>query len=320
MRRPSRKKRPPKVRSLKSTARAKRVFQLVVNKMAGNDPENSVKLARKLERRLKRAGRECHTTVADNWDKFGELVNNAIRSRPFSLVVFGGDGSVRLAASRAVRSKTLIGIVPCGNFNSIYQSIYKNVDQEKALETVRSQYQRRIDVGLANGHLFLGYLASGLLPNMVQRLGNKRLPRLAMGWTKLASHAAEDTVRRKTKIKVDSYIFESEPYLINVHMLSSLMTLRFAPVATPDDGRVVLIFDNECKRDIVSHYIRDLKKGRYQYSDGIRMIRGERIAISPISGRTWLMDGDAVEFTGNELAIEVLHRALRIFYHAPKKA
>ncbi len=314
------KKRAHKYRSLKSGTRRKRIFQLVVNKAAGPDGDNSVRLARKLDRRLKRAGRECHLLVANTWDQFGEMVTSAIRSRPYATVIFGGDGSVRLAASRAVRSKALIGIVPCGRFNSIFHSIYGTNDLEKALEIVRSGYQRRIDAGLANGHFFLGSLVTGLVPGMVERLGMRKLPRIAMGWNNLASHAAEDTLRRRTKIKVDSYTFETEPYLINVHMLSHLMTLHFAPAAVPDDGRITLIYDTEGKRDKVAHYIRDLKKNRYQYCDGVHMIRGERVTISPITGRTWLMDGDAVEFSGNELAIEVLHLALRILYYAPKKS
>lgn len=316
---PKSRRKPNRVRSLKSGARRKRVYYLVVNKLAGKDPENSVKLAKRVAGRLKRAGRESHLSVAENWNQFGEMVLSAVRARPFSLVIFGGDGSVRLAASRAVRFKTLLGIVPCGRFNNIFRSIYRTDDPEAALDVLRSEYQRRIDIGLANGHFFLGSLATGLVPGMVDGLGDRFLPRLAMGWSKLASNAVNDTVRRAAKIKVDSYTFEAEPYLLNIHMLSHLLTLRFAPAAVPDDGRVTLVFDDKSKREAVTHYIRDLRKNRYQYNNGVRMIRGERVAISPISGRSWLMDGDAVEFTGNELTIEVIHRALRIFHYAPKK-
>jgi diacylglycerol kinase family enzyme len=295
------------------------MYHLVINRLAGNNPESSLKLAKKLQRRLKRGHRECHLSVASTWEEYGSLVTSAVRGRPFAVVVFGGDGSVRLAASRAIRAKVLLGIVPCGRYNSIFTSIYGHGNPEAALDVVRSEYQRRIDAALANGHFFLGNLVSGLVPGMVSRIGQKKLPRLGMSWSKLASHAATDTAPRATIMKVDSYTFDAQPLILNIHMLSHLMTLRFAPAAIPDDGRVILIFDRSGDHDIVTRYIRDLKKDKYQYTDGMQMIRGQRIAISPVAGRVWLMDGDAVEFSGNELAIDVLHRALRIFSHATGK-
>lgn len=278
-----------------------------------------MKLARRLERQLRRAHRECRLSVASNWEEYGNKVTVAIRSRPFAVVVFGGDGSVRLAASRAVRAKVLLGIVPCGRYNSIFTSIYGHGNPEAALDVVRSEYQRRIDAGLANGHFFLGNLVSGLVPGMVDRIGQKKLPRLTMSWSKLASYAAADTTPRATRMKVDSYTFDAQPLILNIHMLSHLMTLRFAPAAVPDDGRVILVFDRNGDHNMVTRYIRDLKKDKYQYTDGMQMIRGRRVTISPVAGRVWLMDGDAVEFSGNELAIDVLHRALRIFSHATGK-
>ena len=90
-------------------------------------------------------------------------------------------------------------------------------------------------------------------------------------------------------------------------------------MATPDDGRLVLIYDRDGTRDSIVHYIRDLKKDRYQYADDIQILRGKRMTINPVAGRKWLMDGDEIEFSGGEIGIEVLHRILRIFSHAPDK-
>lgn len=282
--------------------------------------ENALKLAKKMERRLKRSGRECYLNTASTWDNFGEIVANAVKKRPFAIIVFGGDSSVRLAASRAVKARTLLGIVPCGKFNSIFRSIYGHDDPDIALDIIKSECQTRIDAGLANGHFFLGSLVSGLVPALVDRLGNKNLPRLAMTWSKLAAAAADESVSRPTTMTVDSYTFKAQPLVLSVHLLSHFLTLRFAPAANPDDGRLILLYDRDGNREIVAHYIRDLKKNKYQYTNGVQMIRGKRVIITPIAGRRWLIDSDEVEFTGNELAVEVLHRALRLFSHAPDKA
>jgi diacylglycerol kinase family enzyme len=178
----------------------------------------------------------------------------------------------------------------------------------------------RIDAGLANGTFFLGSLITGLVPVMIEKLGRKKLPRLSMTWSKMAGRAADETMPQTATLKVDAYTFQIQPLIMHIQLLPNIMALPFAPVATPDDGRLVLIFDRDGTRDVVSHYIRDLRKRKYQYVDGIQMLRGERITITPASGRIWLIDGDKIEFAGEQIGIEILHRILRIFTDAaPKK-
>ena len=300
--------------------RSQKLYHLVVNLISGEDPEGSQNLARKLEHRLKRGDTECIIETAGTWEDFGRIVTESARRKPFSLVIFGGDRSVRIAAAHVVRTKGLLGIVPCGRHNSIFDSLYGSVDQEKAIEMISAGHQRRIDAGLANGHFFVGSLVSGLIPALLDRLGKDPFPRLSMSWSKLASQAAEDTIARPTTIKVDSYTFTAEPLILNVHLLSHLLTLRFAPAAMPDDGRLVLIYDQGGSRDVAAHYIRDLRKKKYQYTDAIHMVRGKRVSIAPASGRTWLMDGDRVEFSGNEVTVEVHNQVLRVYAHAPQSS
>jgi len=291
----------------------------VANLQAGKNPENAKKLVEKLKRRIARSESEAIVHEAATWEEYKREIAQALRSRPYALVIFGGDGSVREAASRVARAKGLLGIVPTGRHNNIFRSLYGHTDSEAALDIVFSQYQIRIDAALANGNFFIGCLISGLVPVMINRLGEKKLPRLAMTWSKMAARAADETMPRTVKMKVDAYSFKIQPLVLNVHLLSHLMSLRFAPVSIPDDGRVAVVFDKEGIRDSVISYIKDLKKDRYQYNNGIQILRGQRVSISPASGRKWLIDGDEIEFSGEAITIEVLHRVLRVFYHVSEK-
>ena len=279
-----------------------------------------MKLAKKLDRNLKRLGHESTIYETTTWNDYTQQVVKSLRERPYALIVFGGDGTVRLAASRVARAKGLLGIVPCGQYNNIFRSLYGHTDSDKALELVNSEYQMRIDAGLANGNFFLGSLISGIVPHIIERLGSKKLPRLGLTWSKLLARAADGTMPQTTTLKVDTFTFKAQPLILNIHILSHLMTLRFAPAAVPDDGRVALIYDGEGTRDAVIHYLRDLKKDRFQYSDGVQILRGTRVSISPAKGRKWLIDGDEIEFSGEEIGIEVLNRILRVFSNAPEKS
>ena len=295
----------------------KNFYCLLVNQASGYEPEMSLRLVQKLERWLKRSGCDCSVEIAADWDRFERSLDDAVYKRPSALVVLGGDSSVRLAAERVSRAKGLLGIIPCGKYNSIFASLYRHSDADKAIDAIRIGCERQIDCGMANGQFFVGSLVSGLLPAMIERIGSDRLPRLSMSWSKLAAQAAADTVKRPTVIKVDSYTLQAEPTVLNIHLLPQFLTLPFAPAAVFDDGRMILIYDQEGNREQIAHYIRDLKKQRYQYNDGIRMIRGQRININPAQGRKWLIDGQPIQFSGDELVIEVLPRALRVICPQP---
>jgi len=300
-------------RSRPSTSSGKNnSYCLLINRVAGHEPERALKLAQKLERRLKRSGCDYRVEIATDWSRFEQLMSNAICKRSSTLIVFGGDSSVCLAAARISQAGGLLGIVPCGKYNNIFASLYGHVDADAAIEAIHNGKERRIDGGMANGQFFVGSLVSGLLPAMIERIGDDRLPRLSMGWSKLASQAAADTVKRPTVIKVDSYTLQAEPTILNIHLLPQFLTLPFAPAAIPDDGRMILIYDQSGSREQMAHYIKDLRKQRYQYNDGVRMIRGQRITINPVQGRKWLIDGQPVQFSGDELNIEVLPQVLRV--------
>lgn len=301
-------------------SRRRKVYQFIINRSAGTGKEDpGLKLAKKLERRLKRSGWDSFIKSANTAEEFDRCISAAVREHPFAVVVFGGDGSVRRAAAVVAKVNGLLGIIPIGRHNNIYNSLYGPVDPEAALDLISGGYQARIDLGQANGRVFVGSLITGLVPALIERLGGGKFPRLGMTWTKLAGRAADDTVARAITMKIDYFTFQLEPHLLNVHLLPNLLTLRFAPVAAPDNGRLVVVYDRDASRDTLAHYIRDLKKGDYQYTDSMQIIRGQKIVITPAAGQKWLMDGDEIEFSGEELTIEVLPGALRVFSHAPKK-
>ncbi|MEZ5357357.1 MAG: diacylglycerol kinase family protein [Candidatus Zixiibacteriota bacterium] len=303
----------------KSPSRTKRAYNLVINfAECWKDQDDALRLAKALQQKLKHAGWDCYLDTVDDWDEFEKKVSSAIRQKSYAIVVGGGDGSVRTAAALVARAKRLMGILPFGQFNNIFHSLYGDNDPELGIEIITDGFQQRIDAGLANGTFFVGSLVSGIVPSMMEQLGNNKYPRLAMSWGKMAAKAVDETMPQSTVIKVDSFTFEAQPLLLQVHLLPRLMSLRFASAAGFDDGRLVLVYDKNGNRDMMSQYIRDLRKDKYQYNDGIQMIRGTRISIRPAEGRKWIMDSDPVEFSGNDISIEVLNKAVRVFGLKPK--
>lgn len=101
------------------------------------------------------------------------------------LVAGGGDGTISLAASVAVRAGITLGILPLGTLNHLARDAGIPPDLEAAAAIIAAGNVRRIDVAELNGRIFVNNSAVGLYPVMVrqreaQRRKLGRSKRLAM--------------------------------------------------------------------------------------------------------------------------------------------
>ncbi len=88
----------------------------------------------------------------------------AIRARDASvdaILVGGGDGSVSSILAPLIESGLPLGVLPLGTANDFARSIGQP-DLENAFAAIASGGVRPVDVGEANGHLFLNTIAVGL--------------------------------------------------------------------------------------------------------------------------------------------------------------
>jgi diacylglycerol kinase (ATP) len=108
------------------------------------------------------------------------------------LVVAGGDGSIREAIAGLGESsrQVPIAIVPCGNANVVARELGVPLETEDALELLHSERTRSIDVGRANGELFLAMVGVGWDARTVHNLSRMRRSRLGQLWYRLWADSA----------------------------------------------------------------------------------------------------------------------------------
>ncbi|MER0239025.1 diacylglycerol kinase family protein [Fulvimarina sp. MAC8] len=88
------------------------------------------------------------------------------------LLVGGGDGTVSAAAAKCVGTKTALGILPAGTMNLFARTLQIPLDLEQAIGALASGRITPVDVGRANGEVFVHQYAVGLHARMV-RMRNK---------------------------------------------------------------------------------------------------------------------------------------------------
>jgi len=229
------------------------------------------------------------------------------------LIAIGGDGTFNLVARAAIKAELPIGVIPCGRFNNIAESLYGNADRETIIQKFLGKSYRMIDTGTVAGLNFFGSVGLGFWPELQHQLENRRRPRFGIGWSRVGNAAAKATKRRKMIITIDSFQFELSPALLGISLLPRTLGLPFAGAALTDDGCAEVIFDVDASSKDLGSQLRLLSKNKYNYESIIRLFRGQSIMLQPTKDRTLYLDGELVDLPSNMLDIQIDKQKLKLF-------
>ena len=130
-----------------------------------------------------------------NPEDFEGAVRAALRLRPESIIVGGGDGSVATAAGLIAGSDTALGVLPMGTFNLVARDLGIPLDPKAGAAALATARPGRIDVATVNGRPYLCVCILGFYPNLVfARDGERALPwwRKTLGVFRLMFRAFRD--------------------------------------------------------------------------------------------------------------------------------
>jgi diacylglycerol kinase family enzyme len=97
---------------------------------------------------LRQRGLEVDILVLAEGDEVGPIAA-ASAADGRDVVVAGGDGTLRPAASALVGTDATLGAIPLGSWNNIARGWQLPTDQEAAMDVIAAGATRNVDVGLA---------------------------------------------------------------------------------------------------------------------------------------------------------------------------
>lgn len=228
------------------------------------------------------------------------------------LVACGGDGTFNLVARAALKAGLPVGHYPLGRMNNVASSFYGTTDPVQVIKNILSAGARTSDAATVSGLPFFSSIGLGFAPQMLVELGDRSLPRLAMGWAKLGGAAASKVETAPTVLKVDSFRFEIRPTILNINILPYTVGLALTPASVPDDGQLEVVFDVEPQTDKFAAFTRMLRKKQYLFGDEFRLYRGRVIAVEAVAGRTLYLDGELVKLPTDVLEVKVDEKKLQV--------
>ena len=154
---------------------------IVMNQGSGKNEKDEVRSA--IEQELQRAGRR-HRFVPVVPGEIVQACQQAARlAREHGGVIVGagGDGTINCAAQAAFANECPLGVIAQGTFNLFARELGLSLDAAEATRMLLHARPEPVQVGLANGRVFLVNASMGLYPKLLAdreevktRLGRRR--------------------------------------------------------------------------------------------------------------------------------------------------
>jgi diacylglycerol kinase (ATP) len=279
---------------------------------------------------LRRRGLEVDIHVLSAGDEVGPIAAAAAADGR-DVVVAGGDGTLRPAASALVDTDATLGAIPLGSWNNIARGWQVPIDEEAAMDVIAAGGTRDVDVGLA------WHPARGAGPGPAA--ADPAAPPDAIRFFEAAGvgldaagfGAAEVGVRhglwrslragwramrrRRTRmlLTVDGQRLRTGAPAITVCNGPYYgFGFAIAPEADPADGRLdVVVFSGMSTIDVAAHYLA-VARGRPRREPRVRHATARRVEIAGLH-RLLPVHADGESLGMTPIAFAVRPAGLRIF-------
>lgn len=131
---------------------------IIWNPVAGQAKDH---VYRQVAKRLTEAGIPFSAAMSEYPGHATALAKAAVEAGEKTIVVLGGDGTVREVACALVHTDVVLGIIPCGSGNDLARPLGIPTDVDKAVDILLSGTPQHMDAGMANDELFFNVAGFG---------------------------------------------------------------------------------------------------------------------------------------------------------------
>jgi len=115
----------------------------------------------RVAKRLQDAGIPFTAAMSEHPGHATELAKAAVERGEKTIVVLGGDGTVREVACALVHTDAALGIIPCGSGNDLARPLGIPTDVDAAVDILLNGTPRQMDAGMANDEYFFNVAGFG---------------------------------------------------------------------------------------------------------------------------------------------------------------
>ncbi|WP_445736516.1 diacylglycerol/lipid kinase family protein [Mariniflexile sp.] len=244
-----------------------------------------------------------------------KLTQESISERAAIIVACGGDGTINEVASCLVHTSVTLGIIPLGSGNGLasHLNIPKNID--KALQLIKLQLTKQIDVGLLNKDYFFSNTGIGFDAQVIKNYEASH-GRTLTSYIKAALKSlkkSDKLIDVETKLK--GHIINHRPFLIFISNSNELgYKVSLTPKASLEDGMLDILIVSKLSviKIIVFMLLMALK--RHHILKEVSTYQTENIKITQKNRPLFQIqiDGEFKMIKSRTIEITVLEKALNV--------
>jgi YegS/Rv2252/BmrU family lipid kinase len=241
-----------------------------------------------------------------------ELARDAVAARVALVCAWGGDGTVNEVARAVAGTGTALGIVPSGSGNGLARELGLPQEPAAALGVALGRRERVIDVGDAEGRLFVNLAGIGLDAVVAARF-NARGRRRGLGpYVWMGAHELLRYRARPYTIRVGDEVWQEEALaLICANARQYGGGAIVAPTARPDDGQLDVVVVGPRPPLLALRDSLHLFRGTLDRAPGVRTRRTPAVEITAAEPILFHVDGEAVT-AGPVVTVRVRPAVLRV--------
>lgn len=236
-------------------------------------------------------------------DKVQETVQEALELSCGRIVVGGGDGTLNLAIQQMRGADAQLGILPLGTGNALARDLKIPLNLQEACEQAAKPEVRNIDLGEANGTLFVNLASVGLIGEVARRLDHdqkKTIGRLA--YLKPMAEALKNAPTFRVTIRQGRTLNSFDTMLVAAGCGGTQGGVVALPTSPSDDDGLLTLYSlkSEDANDYVELAWR-LSQGDEQLVDSLLVWHVEAATIETKPTQKLFLDGEERGSTPVEL-------------------
>jgi YegS/Rv2252/BmrU family lipid kinase len=222
-----------------------------------------------------------------------KATRRALEDGADTIIVCGGDGTVRAAAAACANTGAALAVLPAGTANLFATGLQLPTDPQQIVETIIRGDRRTLDTGVCNGMRFGVMGGTGFDAAMIAHADDHK--DLLGTWAYVRAGVKEARQRQPVgaKITVDGKpFFEGDVTCVLVGNLGKLTGGIVAfPDASPTDGQLdVAVLTASGIRQWASVMVNAVR-GKQDHSAHVHMGRGSKIRVRLDKKQRWELDG-----------------------------
>jgi YegS/Rv2252/BmrU family lipid kinase len=235
----------------------------------------------------------------------------AVKRGASTVVVCGGDGSVRAAAEALIGTATGLAVMPCGTANLFASGLGLPTGIDDVVDLVVRGDRRSLDTGVCNGQTFNVLAGTGFDVGMLEGAEDDKERLGTLAYVRAGVHEARHRKMFTCKVAIDGDVFYDGPAsCVVVGNTGSLKGgVEAFPDATPTDGLVhVAVVSSVGMREWAGLMVSAILR-KQQWSSHAQIGAGTSITVAFDGKRRFELDG-GVKGRSKKLKFEVRPRSL----------